>query len=345
MIRRSNLRALMFMLAATSAAPAQWLLASPVIHGQPFMLAASSTTAPPGEAVFLYSLTGIGPGTCFFPGFCLDLLDPWAIFTIVPLDGLGVGFVTGTVPPDLPLVTISMQAVCVTFSGAVIGINKTSTASRTVQTLDALSDPFDGAALSSAWTIHEAAEMAAPLVQNGAVLLQPTATGPAATWFQDEEGPALFKRVTGDFTVSAAMHVFNPASLSPIPVPPPISYRLAGLIARDPASAAGARNSVHVALGAGDPAVPVALEDKTTVSSQSSFMLHATSSIHQELQMQRSGATFTLRAREIGTTTWSVVATHVRPDLPATLDVGPMIYSNQAPPFVAALIDAVVFGP
>lgn len=330
---------------ATAPSASQTFSVSPFVQGQPFLVSAASGVAPSGDCAFLVGLGGVGPGPCVRPTLCLDLLDPWAVFSIVQLDGLGGGLVYGILPSTMPLIEIDLQAVIVTAPGGVLSLEKTAAVARFVQPISVFSDSFDGPAVDASWRWHESAEMLPPVVQSGALYLQPTATGAAATWFQNEEGPGLFKSVTGDFTVTTVLHVSNPAAASPIPVPPPISYRLAGLLARDPASAPGSRNSVHVALGAGDAATPLAVEDKTTQNSASVFQLHATPSHHAELRLQRVGATFTMSWRPIGAVAWNVVATHVRPDLPPTLEVGPMAYSNSAPALILAQFDDVAFGP
>jgi hypothetical protein len=342
-----NRRALPIVAAAClAAAPlsAQTLTLGPLVQGQPFVLSAAGAV-PPADAAYLLGLGGLGAGTCFTPTFCLDLLDPWALLAILPTDAAGATQLPGVVPPLFPLVEIDVQVAFVSYAGGAVALSKTNALARTVQTLGAFSDGFDAPTLDPAWRVHEPGEMLPPVLFGSALYLQPTATGAAATWFQNEEGPGLFKPVTGDFTVSAVLHVSNPAAASPIPVPPPISYRLAGLLARDPASAPGSRNSVHVALGAGDAATPLAVEDKTTQNSSSVFQLHATPSHHAELRLQRVGATFTMSWRPVTGGAWNVVATHVRPDLPATLEVGPMAYSNSAPAFILAQFDDVTFGP
>ena len=327
-----------------STAGAQSLSLSPLVQGQAFSLSVTGAAAP-ADVALLLGTGGIGPGTCFAPTFCLDLLDPWIVLLIAPADPTGSLLLNGFVPPGFPLVEIDVQAAVVSFAPGITPLTKTNAVSRLVETIAVYSDTFAGATLDPAWRLHEAAEMQSPVVQNDTLYLLPTATGAAATWFQNEEGPGLFKPVTGDFTVTATVLVSNPAAASPIPVPPPISYRLAGLLARDPASLPGDRNSVHVALGAGDSAVPLAVEDKTTDGSVSVFQLHPTPSHHAELRLQRTGPVFTMSWRPAAGGAWNIVATHVRLDLPATLEVGPMAYSNFTPALILAEFADVTFAP
>jgi hypothetical protein len=326
------------------ATPAQTLAVSPLVQGQIFTVEA--TGGPPfSDVAFLVGTGGVGAGTCFTPTFCIDLLDPWALAFVLPADSTGATSFAAIVEPTTPLIAIDAQAVYVSFTGPTFTLQKTNPVTRVVETIAALSDAFNGTTLDPAWRIHEAAELLPPVVGSGSLFLSPAQTGITATWYHDDEGPALFKTVTGDFTVSGTFHVSNPLSLSPIPVPPPISYRLGGLIARDPNGVPGARNWLHVAVGAGDASVPLAIEDKTTVNSVSVFTLQPSPSHHMELQMQRAGPVFTLSYRTIGAPTWSVAAVHVRPDLPPTIEVGPMTYSFSSQVLIETQVDDVTFGP
>ncbi|MBI5432470.1 MAG: hypothetical protein HZA52_06550 [Planctomycetes bacterium] len=204
-----------------------------------------------------------------------------------------------------------------------------------------LSDDFEASQLSSAWRIENPG--LARFTQGGGVLtITPLASGPSAIWFNDDEGPLIYKRVTGDFTVSARVHARD--SLFPS-APPPAPYRLGGLLARNPNSTSPDLDWVHVALGAGDASAPVAVEDKTTVDSTSDYVFQAVATPDAELRIRRRGASFELAWRPLGAPAWSPLRTHVRPDLPATLDVGLMAYSASTPPRLVLTVDEVVFSP
>jgi hypothetical protein len=329
-------------LAADRPAAAQSLALSPLVQGQPFTLTVSGAPAPADVALVL-GTGGIGAGTCFTPTFCLDLLDPWILLFTAPVDATGALVLPGVVPAGFPTIPLAVQAAVVSFAPGAPPLGKTPAVATTVQTLAAFSDAFAGPSLDPAWRLHEAAEMLPPWIANGALHLQPTATGLAATWFQNEEAPALFKSITGDFTVTA---IVSATATNGAPgAAPPISYRLAGLIARDPASLPGDRNSVHVALGSGDAQTPLAVEDKTTDGSVSAFQFHPAPATTLELRLRRVGALFSMGFRSVGGGPFTDVASHLRPDLPATLDVGPMAYSNQAPAVLLARFDEVLFAP
>lgn len=186
-------------------------------------------------------------------------------------------------------------------------------------------DSFDGTGLDPSWRVLHP-DLATVSVTNGALRIAPNQGGLATIWYQDAEGALVYRNVTGDFTATARVHARLPGSA----LPPPVSYRLGGILARRPGSTAGDRDSVHVALGAGVPTMPVCAEDKTTVDSVSDFLLHPIPSADGELRLRRRGARFSMAWRPFGVGPWMPLRSHLRPDLPATLQVGLMAYSADA---------------
>ena len=74
-------------------------------------------------------------------------------------------------------------------------------------------------------------------------------------------------------------------------------------------------------------------------------LLHPGAAMDSELRIVRQGATFTLFARPVGAPQWQLLRSHVRPDLPATLEVGPMTYSLNAPAGIRARFEDFTVGP
>lgn len=202
-------------------------------------------------------------------------------------------------------------------------------------------EPFDGDALAPGWSVLNPT-LATLSVAGGALHVSPNQGGLGTIWFEDAEGALVYRTVTGDFTALVRAHARAAGSGSE---PPPVSYRLGGLLARAPGSSSGARDSVHVALGAGVPANPVCAEDKTTDDSVSDFLLHPIASPDGDLRLRRRGASFELAYRALGAPTWSVLRTHVRPDMPATLEIGLMAYSAPSPPALELHFDRFELGP
>jgi hypothetical protein len=165
-------------------------------------------------------------------------------------------------------------------------------------------------------------------------------SGAGTTWFDDSEGPLIYKTVTGDFDVRTVIATDDPGSPGD---PPPTQYRLAGLLARDPASVPGSLDWVHVALGSGATAQGVCYEYKSTDASVSTWMTIPTASPEGELRLVRTGAVFDLYWRPDAISAWTLIQSFNRPDLPAALQVGMMIYATEAPPSSRARFDEIAF--
>lgn len=156
----------------------------------------------------------------------------------------------------------------------------------------------------------------------------------------------MHRTVTGDFTASARVHARRTSNGA---LAPDVAYRLGGILARRPGSSSGARDSVHVALGAGvldaPPFAALCAEDKTTDDSVSDFLLHPIASADGELRLRRRGTRFECAYRAQPNAPWSVLRAHTRPDLPATLQRGLMAYSPAAPPDLALHFERFVLEP
>lgn len=214
----------------------------------------------------------------------------------------------------------------------------TSSSSTTTTTLPA-GDTFDGVALDPSWSVLHP-ELVSIDVSGGTLNLVPTMSGAGTTWFDDSEGPLVYKSVTGDFDVRTVLTTEDAGMPG---TPPPTQYRLAGLLARDPASAPGALDWVHVALGSGATAQGVCYEYKSTDDSLSTWMTIPTASASGELRLVRTGTLFDLSWRPDAFAAWTLIQSFDRPDLPATLDVGMMIYATEAPPSIRARFDEIAF--
>lgn len=218
-------------------------------------------------------------------------------------------------------------------------VTTTSTSTTTSTTLPDLDDTFDGPGLDPSWTVYNPGKVSLS-VSGGALHLEPTATGGPNMWFDDGEGPLVYKLVTGDFDVSAVLATRDPA----VPAnPPPPEYRLAGILARDPASAPGDINTVHVALGAGSNVQGTSYEYKSTDGSTSTWATTPTPSPAGEVRLRRSGATVEMYWRPDSVSSWTMIQSFNRPDLPATMQVGLMVYALTAPASIEALFDEIDF--
>lgn len=201
------------------------------------------------------------------------------------------------------------------------------------------SDLFEGALLDSSWTIHNPAFLSHEL-SGGALRLTPTVAGLIATWFNDSEGPYVYKVIGGDFDVTSVVHVES--SISP-GAPAPLQFRLGGLMVRDVASSPGQRNSAHIAVGSGSGGFPLAVEDKTTFVSTSNFFFHAIPSQDLELRITRVGDLLSRFYRVSGATSWTLMRADLHPELGPTAQVGMMVYSNNSPVDIRASFESILF--
>jgi hypothetical protein len=198
------------------------------------------------------------------------------------------------------------------------------------------SDRFDGKSLNRSWSILQP-KLVQTAVRGGALAL--TLTGPAL-WFNDSMGVLVYKRVTGNFTATATVHTRSASSPDQ---PPAAAIRLGGLMAHDPASDdAGTQSYVHIVAGNG-PSGVLAVENKTTMNSNSVYEAPEWPSPDAQLRICRVGSTFNVYKRPVRSKTWQLASSYDRPDLPSTLQVGADIYSPNAPPDLRVTVDAVTF--
>jgi hypothetical protein len=188
--------------------------------------------------------------------------------------------------------------------------------------LAAESDTFDGAALDPSWTVFNDAALDAT-VSAGALHLELTAP---ALWFQASRGTLVHKSVTGDFRVTATVHARKTSAPSE---PPDTTIHLGGLMARDPASDAGMENYVFIVVGFDENDVSV--ETKSTTNDMSDYVGPTWPQTEAELRLCRVGSSFRLYKRPVGGTMWQEAMVYDRPDMPATLQVGPNAYSLSMP--------------
>lgn len=145
-------------------------------------------------------------------------------------------------------------------------------------------------------------------------------------WYQDHMGPMLYKEISGDFLVETRVAT---RSRNAAGEPPKARYNSAGLIVRDGNSKQGSQNWVVV--NTGFQAKFAGSEAKNTVNSKSHLELQP-GSHNGRVRMARIGSMiYCLRMLE-GETKWTLIRQIDRPDLPKSVQVGPMCngWSNAA---------------
>lgn len=196
------------------------------------------------------------------------------------------------------------------------------------------SDDFDGATLAPRWQIYrpEAVDLT---VQGGALHLAPR---PFALWFDRERGPLVYQPVDGDFRATARVRARRRAAPDE---PPDQLVHLGGLMARDPVTPP----EDYVFIVVGRDIDDLSVETKTTVAGRSAYTGPPWPDSDAALRICRLGDTFRLYKRPIDGGEWILADTFDRPDLPATLQVGAIAYTNSAMPDLTVAFEEIVFAP
>jgi hypothetical protein len=202
------------------------------------------------------------------------------------------------------------------------------------------SDSFSGSSLDGAWTIFRPSVVTVA-VSSGQ--LHMTVSG-GSLWYNTNQGPAVYKNVTGNFKVTSTVHAHRVGMADN--VPPIIDVHLAGLMARrDVAEGMGSQED-YVFLVVGYDVNDLSVEHKTTTDGVSTYDGPTWAGGGEaELRICRVGSTFRLYKRALGASTWTLATTYERPDLPSTLQVGAVTYSSQASPDLTGSFDSLDFAP
>jgi hypothetical protein len=112
-------------------------------------------------------------------------------------------------------------------------------------------------------------------------------------------------------------------------------------MARDPA--APPNNYVFIVVG--NDVNDVSVETKTTVNSASTYTGPSSASSDAELRLCRVGSMFRLLKRDIAGGAWVEGALFDRPDLPAAVQVGAVIYASSGTPDLVVTFEEITFAP
>lgn len=197
-----------------------------------------------------------------------------------------------------------------------------------------ISDDFPGPTLAPHWSIYgpDAVDLE---LRDGALHLAPR---PFALWFDRNRGPLVYQLVDADFRVTARVR----ARLRSDPTQPPAeTVHLGGLMARDPATPP--ENYAFIVVGR--DVDDLSVETKNTIDGRSAFVGPPWPSSDAALRVCRLGATFRFYKRPIEGGPWQLADTFDRPDLPATLQVGAIAYTNSAMPDLTVAFDEIIFAP
>jgi hypothetical protein len=146
-------------------------------------------------------------------------------------------------------------------------------------------------------------------------------------WFLNARGPVAYRTLVGDGTLSAVVRARKRSDPSQ---PPDMEWQFAGLLLRDPASEAWMSLENYVFNVVGFCCGELQVETKSTRDGLSEIHSFRWDSADAELAIQRSGARFTLRARRASSDdAWRDLVSYERPDLPARLQAGLILYAHS----------------
>jgi hypothetical protein len=204
-----------------------------------------------------------------------------------------------------------------------------ATATAAPNDLQALSTRFDRPEALQGWQEFQVAGWASkwepPQIEQGQLVLRPKSSG----WFEDNTAGHLYREVTGDFIVTTKLKVAG--TQSPVPQR---SFSLAGLLIREPRRLTKTtwtpkgENWLFFSLGTAFPAGQPQFEIKSTYNSLSTLKISEAKPGWTKLRIARSGELFTLLYQQEGSNEWRVLDQFIRPDLPATLNVGLTAYAD-----------------
>jgi hypothetical protein len=207
--------------------------------------------------------------------------------------------------------------------------------------LGTLSDEFDHAPslanwsrinVVEGWNANQLQLLDVDTTVSGALVMRPW----TSTWYQNWRGEMTFKNVTGDFafTIDVTATGGDGSGL------PEAAFSLGGAMIRTPLGITspaqwnpGHENYVFLSVGYGfgsgpcSPGEGAHLEVKTTVNSNSDLCITPTSVSSAEIQIAKIGAAVICLYRSPGGA-WQVHRRYARPDMPATLQVGMVSYTD-----------------
>jgi hypothetical protein len=198
------------------------------------------------------------------------------------------------------------------------------------------SDEFNGSALDASWSMLNGGNFSY-LVSAAELHITPTTN--TLWWNETGTGALVYKTVTGNFKLTTAVRARS-ASNPDLDVGP-IDYQFGGIMARDPDPSSN--NYVFGVVGdrgGASNGSPLEIETKSTHNNVSAVQGAPWQSGDAELRICRLGAMFHIYVRAIGGNTWSVATPwgppYERPDMPSTLQVGPIAYAWTATPNLRA---------
>lgn len=190
-------------------------------------------------------------------------------------------------------------------------------------------DEFEDLGLNNSWMVYQGNLFTSNLSEGRLKIdINGAECGNNCPWFHAQSAGFIYKEITGDFEVVAAVESIiasGPNAGNDIDN----DTQLGGLMARNGQSTT--ENYVFNVVGTRFD-IP-SIETKSTINDNSGTIEHFDLlETKAELRMTRVGNTFTMYSRAIGNTDWILRSSFTRNDLPDTLQVGLIAYAFESYP-------------
>ncbi|THB67948.1 MAG: hypothetical protein D6B27_03550 [Gammaproteobacteria bacterium] len=136
----------------------------------------------------------------------------------------------------------------------------------------AQSDEFNSPANLENWSIINKEQLKTLKIEGGKLILEPSKKPSRIAWYQDDQGPFVYKNIKGNFIVEVKLKI---GSIKDANETPTSQFNSAGIVVRDPRSKDGKQNWVMYNIGS--QYMEFGREAKTTENSSSSLNIYATS--------------------------------------------------------------------
>lgn len=204
--------------------------------------------------------------------------------------------------------------------------------------VSALSDEFEDAAsladwqrihLVEGWNADQLETLDIDTTQPGRMFLMPH----TVSWYEEWRGPLVYKTVTGNFVVTTHVH---PTARDGVSLPA-TDFSLGGIMVRTPRAitdpstdwSPGGENYIFLSMGRANNSNGGSFEYevKTTITSVSNLEIESAPAASSQLQISRIGEYVLALLRPAGGS-WTVHRRYHRPDMPPTLQVGLVAYTD-----------------
>lgn len=179
---------------------------------------------------------------------------------------------------------------------------------------------LDSAGLKTDWKWYQKELISSTFTESGLVM---TCTR-ESVWYQNLRGPMLYRYIGGDGTVSLTVKTRKSSDTANFP---DTQWQFGGVMFRDPSSDSllSRENYVFNVVGYRHDALQI--ETKSTRNGYSDVSAFDWDTGDAELLIERRGPVFTLKAKPVDASEWQEMCQFVRPDFPAIMQLGIIVYA------------------